>query len=392
MSLYNRANKLRNAEFLLGTLDKTSPPLAYYPASQRVTYLYFLGKFHFAANHFHRAISALQSAYDQCMKGNSCINQRRLILIHLIAGGMCIGRLPSRILIVDQAAHAISRPFVELCGIIRSGDVGRLQVYLDHTVHGNTSAQWFLRKGILLQLRNRCEVLCWRSLILKTMRYAGNLGSQGSMPFVRFNAIADAARFSYARARGEVAGQSNGAFSLDEQENGYVDPDFADLEDEHEDGDEHQENENDSASTPGFGQSPTPMRTPSLEEADHKTNTDHLPLLDPTPDEINSIVLSLISQGFLKGFVAHTHPDLLQSRFAVPGIRSRASESSESAWREVGFPSVFGVVREKEMSVDEGDVPGWVTEEKVRKREEEKSRGGGGRVIRSTGFKPAGMS
>ena len=398
MSLYNRAGKLRNAEFLLGTLDKTSPPLSYYPASQRVTYLYFLGKFHFSSNHFYRAITALQSAYDQCAKNAPCMKQRRLILIHLIAAGLCVGRLPNRILVVDQAAHSISKPFLELSRIVQSGDIGRFHTYLDYTLPNNTSAQWFLKKGILLQLRNRCEVLCWRSLVLKAMRHAGFLPSaerQGSMPYVRFTAISDAANFSYARARKDVARQSNGTISLDEQENDHVDPDFAELghDDEHEYGND---NDNDSASTPGLGQSPsnTPSDTNPPPDNDNDNDTDHLPLPSPTPPEINTIMLSLISQGLLRGFVSHTHPDLLQSRFAIPGIRARASDSafSETAWRDVGFPRVWDVVRAREMAVDGGDVPGWVTGEKVGRREEERARGGGGRVIRITGAKPVGMS
>jgi len=400
MSLYNRAGKLRNAEFLLGTLDKTSPPLSYYPASQRVTYLYFLGKFHFSSNHFCRAITTLQSAYDQCAKNSACLKQRRLILIHLIAAGLCVGRLPNRILIVDQAAHSISKPFLELSRIIRSGNIGRFHTYLDYTLPDNTSAQWFLRMGILLQLRNRCEILCWRSLILQAMRHAGFLGSadrQSSMPYVRFTAISDAATFSYARARKQVQmsqesqPQPNGAaassiVSLDEQDNDYVDPDFAD-------GDENDQEDydNDGASTPGFGQSP---------HADTDTASDsdatHLPLPPPTPAELNSVMLSLISQGFLKGFVSHTYPDLLQSRFAIPGIRASARVAAaagtgpQHAWREVGFPSVWDVVREGEGEAG-ADVPGWMTEGKVRRREEERASGGGGRVIRITGAKPAGM-
>ena len=389
MSLYNRAGKLRNAEFLLGTLDKTSPPLSYYPASQRVTYLYFLGKFHFASNHFYRAITTLQTAYDQCAKNNACINQRRLILTHLIAAGLCIGRLPGRILIVDQAAHSISKPFLELSRIIKTGDIGRFHTYLDYTLPHNSSAAWFLRNNVLLQLRNRCEVLCWRSLVLKTMKYAGHLGGGergSSMPYLRFTAISDAAAFSYARAREQVANQSRRTVSLDEHENDYVDPDFLDM--EHEDEDDNQyDHDHDSASTPGFGQSPS--NTPSSEGLE-KHHTDHLPLPSPTPAEINAIVLSLIAQGFLKGFVSHTQPDLLQSRFAIPGIRAR-TDSNGDAWRATGFPAVFDIVRQREVEVDGGDVPGWVTEEKVRAREEGKA-GGGGRVIRITGAKPVGMS
>lgn len=394
MRIYAHIDKLRNTEQMLSHLDRCSPPLHYYPASQRVTYLYYLGLFFFTSNQFPRALQCLQESYDQCPKNAACVRQRRKILTHLLAASLCIGRLPCRVLLVDQAAHAISKPFAQLTQIIKRGDIGAFHTLTDYTLPGTLgdSARWLLRKRVLLQIRNRCEMLVWRSLIYHTFKHAGFLGSSesgktNSMPYVRYSAISTAADFSYARAREAVFAQTEGAIDLGggrgrEGWDGYVDPDFEDgiYESDREWEEEHS-NSNSQASGSENGGS---------------TNGDgvgrkaaHPSLLDPMAEEINSVVLSLISQGFLRGFVSHQYPDLLQSRFAIPGVRGgrQSADGKSDLWKEVGFPSIFAVVREKEFALDEGDVPAWTMEEKVRKREQS---AGAGRVVNLKGVRGVG--
>lgn len=268
------------------------------------------------------------------------------------------------------------------------------------------------------------------------MRLAGNLGDESGsgggkqMPWVRFTSISQAADFSFNRARDALYQESNGAINHYEDE--YVDPDFADLddddaeEDDHAQGDHinHNENYEESsqlANKSPFGQSPFTSSTSittaagagesrSQPNGDHHEDEDQhhptdLPYLSPpTPQEINSIVLSLISQGFLKGFVQHSQPDLLQSRFAIPGVRKPSSHSQNpfgpaggptDAWKETGFPKIWDVVcaryREWDGAADAGadvDVPGWITAEKVLRRERRNE--GGGRIIYLSGVRPAG--
>src|ERR1700716_1674817 len=61
-----QCRKTRLANQLFTNISQHSPPLSLYPASQRVTYLYYLGRFHFSNNHFYRAQLCLQEAYNQC--------------------------------------------------------------------------------------------------------------------------------------------------------------------------------------------------------------------------------------------------------------------------------------------------------------------------------------
>jgi hypothetical protein len=71
----------------------SGPALALFPASQRVTYLYYLGRFNFENNHYRRAAICLEEAYFQTPP--SCQRHRRQILTYLIPCKMLLGIFPS---------------------------------------------------------------------------------------------------------------------------------------------------------------------------------------------------------------------------------------------------------------------------------------------------------
>lgn len=179
------------------------------------------------------------------------------------------------------------------------------------------------------------------------MKYAGSHNSErGVMPFVRYETVVETAQYSCSRAQQGVIQQANGT-SQDKNPNytGYRDPDFDGLEDDEsgsENGSHH-----------------------SWDDDVTDTNPDV-----PTAEEINTIVLSLISQSFLTGFVQHTgDPTFARSRFLIP-MKSRSSmggTDGQNRWKEIGFPSIWSVIRDREWENDEGMVPGWVTQEKVNK-------------------------
>ena len=99
--------------------------------AQRVTYLYYLGRYHFANNHFYRAQRCLQSAYDECHA--RATKQRKLILTFLLASSVCLGRLlSSQTLALPEAnwpdeQTGLALPFKMLCDTIREGDVGKFE-------------------------------------------------------------------------------------------------------------------------------------------------------------------------------------------------------------------------------------------------------------------------
>lgn len=203
------------------------------------------------------------------------------------------------------------------------------------------------------------------------------------MPYVRLTEIHKAASFSYEIARKAVWEQTQGEIDLwqtGEDDGGvheYVDPDFLE--------DTHRERSMSVGSSDGSMGSSPPAELNGGQDVERAS---HPPLLDPTPEEVHSIVLSLIYQGFLRGFISHSLPDILASRFAVRGaanVNAGSIGRQEEMWREIGFPSVFEVVQ----ADADADVPGWVTEEKVRAKSNE--AGGGGRVVNLGGAKGVGL-
>lgn len=358
LKLFFHCRKLRSAEQIFGNIYQQSPPLALFPAAQRVTFLYYLGRYLFANNHFHRAQLALQAAYDQCHI--QCISQRRLILLYLITSNIILGRFPTPRLLQRPEAVGFAEKFQPICAAIAKGDLASFRKYLDlDTPH----AEWFLQKRILLQLSNRCEVLVWRSLARRTFTLSGSQGAVTSQGDVtrkaaptfplqdmltlatllekRVLGIAETSKPN-SLANGHNSAQrthTNAIFVFPkaqapppaeadaEARYGYVDPDLADVVD------------------------PEP------------------PLL-PTMEVIESIIASLIEQGLLHGFISHA-----QRRFAITGVKDARPV-------QVGFPRVWDVISAK---ANGEEVPGWVKERKA-------PAFGPGMVVNLSGARPVGAA
>jgi len=330
LKLLFQCRKLRNAQQIFNSIDAQSPPLSFYPAAQRVTYLYYLGRYHFANSHFYRAQIALQSAYDQCHR--EALKHRKSILIYLIASNLCLGRFPSSKLLTRPEAEDVARRFLPLCKLIKLGDLGAFRAYLDLD---NQSAQWLLSKRILLQLRNRCEILVWRSLIRKTFVYAGYQGEDKKLPYLWLSHVQRAAQYSLARQtrpQTDVSARFSpfGAVQpLNSRADTYVDPDFVDL---------------DAAiNETGFD-----LSSGTYDDSYVNQHPPSPPANEPGPSmfEVESVCMSLIQQGFLRGFVLHGSP-----RFAIPGAKAKGGPLV------MGWPAIWEVVRSREQSED---VPGWV--------------------------------
>ena len=347
LKLFFHCRKLRSAEQIFGNIYQQSPPLALFPASQRVTFLYYLGRYLFANSHFFRAQLALQAAYDQCHV--QCINQRRLILIYLVTSNIILGRFPSAHLLRRPEAADLSEKFGPLCTAIAKGDIASFRRYLDLD---SENADWFLSKRILLQLLNRCEILVWRSLARRTFLLSGSQGDAMNKKaptlalqdmlalaiFLEKKALNPKERATNALVDSQASTRpphTNSIFMLPKATtpppiiNGYIDPDLADAVD------------------------PEP------------------PLL-PTMETIESIVASLIEQDLLHGFISHS-----SHRFAITGAKNASP-------LQVGFPRVWDVLNARA----DKEVPGWVREEK--KASTFGGKFGPGMVVNLSGARPVG--
>ncbi|KIW46929.1 uncharacterized protein PV06_02549 [Exophiala oligosperma] len=346
LKLLTQCRKLRNAQQMFSSIDAQSPPLLYYPAAQRVTYLYYLGRYHFANNHFLRAQAALQAAYEQCHR--DAIKHRKTILIYLIAANLCLGRFPSSSLLSRPEAIELSQRFLPLCKIVRTGDLGAFYQYLDAETE---SGMWFLRRSVLLQLQNRCEIIVWRSLIRKTFSFSGYMGEEKKVPFLRLQYVQHAAAWALNRripptpASGFMSHASNAKSS-------YIDTEFGDMDL--------------AINETGFDVESGEY----IEEyvGQHQSSNGDNVEQTPTMTEIESVILSLIQQGLIKGFALHTNP-----RFAIPGSQKAGGPM------KAGFPEIWKVINSR---MGDEPVPGWV--------EEANLHTGGSNVVRIFGARPAG--
>ncbi|KAI7461230.1 hypothetical protein KC351_g16920, partial [Hortaea werneckii] len=136
-----QCRKTRNATQIFENIYNLSPPLTIYPKSQRVTYLYYLGRYLWQNNHFYRAQLALQYAYDESPARPECTRQRRHILVYLLASNIILGRFPSEPLFTRPEAQGLAALFLPLCHSIRAGD---LAAFHHHLSFDSPHAPWFL--------------------------------------------------------------------------------------------------------------------------------------------------------------------------------------------------------------------------------------------------------
>ena len=297
-----QCRKTRNATQIFENIGNLSPPLSSYSKRERVTYLYYLGRFYFQNSHFYRAQLALQQAYDESPARQECARQRRHILVYLIASNIILGRFPSQGLLNRPEARGLAERFMPICMAIRKGDLASFRKHLD--ING-TNADWYLHFRILLQLRNRCEVLVWRSLIRKIWilngtRPGATEDGKKRTPTVEMHDLM--AAFTWLDKRSNLTPAD------------YVDPDFQGID---------------------YSDDFNPQN------------------YDITA--IESILSSLIDQGLLGGFFSHRN-----QKFAITGTRANRPAL------EAGFPQPWQVMRVRAESERAAvEVPGWKKEQIV---------------------------
>lgn len=269
------------AKLILSNMKEKSPPLALYPSrADRITYLYYVGRIQFSTNYFYQAQLAFQAAFDECLLyGHE--KQRRLILVYLVTSNIILGRFPTEAIYTLSEAVGFRERFQPLCRAIAQGDLATFRALTD-VQHEN--ADWFIGFHVFQQLRTRCEVLVWRSLVRKGFLLTGDQGDNDAKraPTLKLEDLTVLFRFLEERAPDSLRG--------------WVHPDLEDMGDD------------------------------GYEE-----------LEDMLPDysEVENIVSSLIEQGLLNGFIAHR-----LGKFAVQGARSKPA-------LEAGFPNVWQVISTK---------------------------------------------
>ncbi|KAI1826458.1 hypothetical protein F4861DRAFT_497310 [Xylaria intraflava] len=314
--------KTHLAKQLFTNVSAKAPPLSFYPAAQRVTYLYYLGRFHFINNHFKRASLCLEAAYIQIPA--SFQKHRQLILTYWVPCNMLLGRLPSQTLIQRPEAQSIGHIFSPFAQAIRTGNHLLFQHALE--VHED----WLLRKGLLLTLTYRLRPLLWRSLSRRTflLTYiAPTEADSRKAATLELSHLLIAASYVQKRLEGYVP--ANPAVKARQP---HINTMFLKAV------------SNNAETGAGVSTLAPPPGGGKILRPDQGLVWGNMPI---TAEHVECMVASLCAQGLLHGYLAHS-----QGRFAIMGAKQKGSAVA------AGWPSVYEV-----LSQGDNEIPGWVRDE-----------------------------
>lgn len=311
---------------LLINIMAKSPPLSYYPASQRVTFLYFLGRFYINHEQFTRAAECMQEAYLETPPHFQ--NHRRKILFFLIACNFLSGRLPSQALLQRPEAESMVPFFTQLASAVRSGNF----ILFQHTL--KQYEPWLRSKSfpLFLGLQYNLRAMLWRSLTRRTflLTYeAPGEGESRKAATLELRHLETTTRYVQKRLegylpaqlvpKGRQAGINNMLFQAVSNSAGPA-------------------SEGSTLVPPPGG----PKKLPPDEGLLFGN-------MEVTPEHAEWMVISLIDQDFLHGYIAHS-----QGVFAIMGTKQKGSAVA------AGWPNPAEVIAER---TAEASVPGWVLEE-----------------------------
>lgn len=257
---------------------------------------------------------------------------------------MILGRFPAEGLAQRREAADLLDKFVPISSAIKKGDMIAFKHALGKEA-GNE--RWFFKYGIHIQLLSRCEVLVWRSLcrrvFLLTYQFPSDPTSRKA-PTLDLQDLEAAAQYCQKR----LEGWQRPVNSMTAMQAGRVHPNAM------------------------F------MKSPDLEPPPHgrKRLGPYQGVVYgnkmPEVHDVEAIVVSLIKQDLLHGYLSHN-----QSKFAIIGSKQKGALVA-------GFPEVWEVLRRKADRDGRGDdVPGWVQRDRM-------ATGG---VVNLTGIaKPVGFS
>ncbi|KGQ10834.1 Acetyl-CoA acetyltransferase [Beauveria bassiana D1-5] len=303
------------ARMIFVNIASISPPLRLYPAAQRVTFLYYLGRFNFANHHARRAALCLEAAYRQTP---AAFRAHR-----------------ARILTGRRNPDPRLPP---LCRAVRAGHFVAFQAHLA------THERWLLERGLLLPLASRLRPLLWRSLSRRAflLTYVPPPPAEAASSSRRAAATLDLthlhtlAVYTQRRLEGWLPARPPASSSsahhrrpphgnqllMRAVSNSVVDNGASTL-----------------APPPGGPRRLRPNEGLVWGNA------------EVTYEDVEMVVAALVQMGLLHGFVAHG-----QSRFAIIGAKAKGSPLL------AGWPDVWQAIqnRKYDEDFDLDHVPGWV--------------------------------
>lgn len=347
--------KSRLAVQMLTNIDKTGPALSLFPASQRVTYLYHLGRLYFNCQHFIRANLCFEAAYAQCPP--RFLKHRRQIITYWIPTNLVLGRFPSAALLSRPEAAGLDAVFLPICRAIRGGD------FSAYYAAAAAARPWLERKGIYPFIFERLKTLVWRSLTRKTfvLTYTGSrqtganpAAPRAAAPVLQLADVLAAAAYTQRRLEGWVPALSSSPSSSSRHQPPQVNSLFMRA-------------VANSAGAESATATATTTTTTLLPPAGGRVK--ELPMSEGlnfgnrpvTMDSVMGVVAGLAAMGLLNGFVSYS-----QEKFAVEGTKRAGGDPVAAGWPpvwRVGVDSRWSEGPDGEPGgVDWTSVPAWVRE------------------------------
>jgi len=303
----------------------SGPALALYPASQRVTYLYYLGRFNFENNHFQRAALCLEDAYFQTPQ--ACQKHRHLILAYLIPTNIILGRFPSEALLLRPEAASLRPVFRPMVHALRKGNFVAFQQTL------RTHEAWLFKKGLLITLTFRLRPLLWRSFSRRTFLLTYRPPEDANSRRAATLDLADlltTATFVQKLLEGWIPAQPTPRPRAPHTNTLFL------------------KAVRNNVPTGGDSTLVPPPGGPKVLRPSEGVLWGNL---DVDMAEVEGMVATLIDQGLLRGFIAHS-----SNRFAVIGTKQKGSAVL------AGWPGVVASIRSRleDAGDDIKEVPAWV--------------------------------
>lgn len=316
---------------MLTNIDNIGPPLHLYPASQRVTYLYHLGRLYYNTNHFMRAQLCFAEAYAQCP--SHYLSHRRLIISYWIPTNLLLGRFPSHHLLSRPEAAGLDQIFLPICHAIRKGDFVAYYAVME------AAKPWLEAKGVFWAVFENCKTLVWRCLTRRTflLTYQPGTGSKRVAPVLQLSDLVTVATYVQRRLEGWIPAPRHPGRHTNQHNTLFM--------------------RAVANSASSHGQETTLLPPPNGKVKELPLNEGMVFGNEPvTLDNVRGVVVGLVAMGLLNGFVSYS-----QAKFAIEGTKKAGGNPVAAGW-----PVVWRVGLERLSEGPDGEVvdytvvPAWV--------------------------------
>eukprot|EP00475_Leptophrys_vorax_P025720 TRINITY_DN3598_c0_g1_i1.p1 TRINITY_DN3598_c0_g1~~TRINITY_DN3598_c0_g1_i1.p1 ORF type:complete len:274 (-),score=90.44 TRINITY_DN3598_c0_g1_i1:42-863(-) len=202
-----KINNFRFAQNAITSVQASNfPSIDQFPMSQRVTFLFYHGKFLIYKERYAEAESCLDEAMHMCYDGVSkdeevSYRNRRRILMSLVPLKLLLGKMPKKKeVLVEYKLHV----FEDVCKCLKQGLVKEYDLLLEKYFMS------FLKHGIVAMMENLRKFV-FRSLLKKVYIVNDQLPDVKKAQFIRLSVISAAMRVSGCSSDGDDDESCNSA-------------------------------------------------------------------------------------------------------------------------------------------------------------------------------------